>query len=290
MDAYVKPGDVHAPKRRWQLLHVLFDGGEDQPGKPGLNSSLALGRWDNRPVLAMRWNGGKDNPIGNPQSRGLATWFIVPGLHVRQLLETGQNGFSDDKIRFAMDFLDMKRVYFLTHCPNPACREYGAIVLTSYRPEELQERIEELERDELGLYHIICDHHWPPSPEDKKRLLADLKMGLEQRKFAAGSDTGLIRYAHAKLADGIGKLATHPGGVRDRLFAAFSHSLVQVPQNGLPDEAKTIWEEQIWRHVQNGEPGSMLPTIEALDEGDAVKIAQAIVTVDALVESALSDF
>ena len=29
-------------------------------------------------VLAMRWNGTDDNVIGNPQSRGLPTWFIVP--------------------------------------------------------------------------------------------------------------------------------------------------------------------------------------------------------------------
>ncbi len=29
-------------------------------------------------VLAIRWNGRADAEIGNPQSRGLATWFIVP--------------------------------------------------------------------------------------------------------------------------------------------------------------------------------------------------------------------
>ena len=29
-------------------------------------------------MLAMRWNGNKENPLGNPQSRGLSTWFIVP--------------------------------------------------------------------------------------------------------------------------------------------------------------------------------------------------------------------
>ena len=29
-------------------------------------------------VLAIRWNGSAGAEIGNPQSRGLATWFIVP--------------------------------------------------------------------------------------------------------------------------------------------------------------------------------------------------------------------
>jgi hypothetical protein len=55
------------------LIQIL-----DDPKKPN-SGVLALGRWDNRPVLAMRWNGNDNNPIGNPQSRGLPTWFIVPG-------------------------------------------------------------------------------------------------------------------------------------------------------------------------------------------------------------------
>jgi hypothetical protein len=34
--------------------------------------------WDNKYRLAIRWNGSKDNPIGNPQSRGFGTWFMLP--------------------------------------------------------------------------------------------------------------------------------------------------------------------------------------------------------------------
>ena len=68
---YVAPGDVSSPRKHWKLLSVL-DAGARSTG------SIALGRWDDKPVLAMRWNGDTTNPLGNPQSRGLATWFIVP--------------------------------------------------------------------------------------------------------------------------------------------------------------------------------------------------------------------
>jgi len=68
---YIDPADVRSPKRHWTLIDVLYD-------KDG--AAVALGIWDDKPVLAMRWNGSaaEGNPLGNPQSRGLPTWFIVP--------------------------------------------------------------------------------------------------------------------------------------------------------------------------------------------------------------------
>ena len=73
--SYVKPQDVHSPKSRWRLRRVLFDSGEG-------GWSAAEGQWDNdglwSEVLAIRWNGSGGTEIGNPQSRGLATWLIVP--------------------------------------------------------------------------------------------------------------------------------------------------------------------------------------------------------------------
>ena len=147
---YIKPSDVHAPKRHWSLIHVLLDGGEGE-------GSLAIGRWDNKPVLAMRWNGNSESPLGNPQSRGLPTWFIVPEQHWKQILETEHYKFSDDKIKFARDFLELKRVYFLSRCPNPACQCYRGLVLHSFRPNQIEDVLAELERDEFKLYHIICD-------------------------------------------------------------------------------------------------------------------------------------
>jgi len=171
---YIRPSEVHAPRRHWSLVHVLFDGGAatEENRSP---SALAIGRWNNEPVLAMRWNGNSENPLGNPQSRGLPTWFIVPEQHWKQILETGQYKFSDDKINFARNFLESKREYYLNHCPNPACPDYGKLVLHSYRTNELGERLEELKRDELKFWHIICDGWWKPGPEEKAALAAVLQ-------------------------------------------------------------------------------------------------------------------
>lgn len=92
---YISPTAVISPKRYWSLITVLHDGG------PG-GCALAVGRWENTPVLAMRWNGDNDdNPIGNPQSRGLPTWFIVPDDYVEPILGT----LRADQLTLARNFL-----------------------------------------------------------------------------------------------------------------------------------------------------------------------------------------
>jgi hypothetical protein len=174
MGSYIRPADVHAPKRHWSLVCVLFDGGPSDSPNP-TPSSLAIGRWDNEPALAMRWNGNEESPLGNPQSRGLPTWFIVPEQHWKQILETEQYKFSGDKIKFARDFLEFRNVYFLNRCPNPACRDYQQLVLHQFKTNELGDHLEQLKRDELKFYHIICDHLWKPSAQDKDELVAILK-------------------------------------------------------------------------------------------------------------------
>lgn len=73
--SYVNPKHVISPKNRWRLRQILHDGGEG-------NWSAAEGQWEDdgfwKDVLAVRWNGDNGAEIGNPQSRGLPTWFIVP--------------------------------------------------------------------------------------------------------------------------------------------------------------------------------------------------------------------
>jgi hypothetical protein len=184
MDTYIKPTDVHAPKRHWSLIHVLFDGGENE-GTNLTPSSLAIGRWDNDPVLAMRWNGNKGNPLGNPQSRGLPIWFIVPEQHWKQILETEHYNFSDDKIVFARNFLESKRVYFLNHCPNPACRDYQKLVVHTYPTNKLGATLQELKRDKLEFYHIICDGSWKPGQQEKANLAAVLKPAWERYRLGS---------------------------------------------------------------------------------------------------------
>ena len=68
--SYTKPQDVVSPQNYWHLIEVLYDGGDGE-------WSAAKGTWDGEDVLAIRWNGsGKGK--GHPQSRGEATWFILP--------------------------------------------------------------------------------------------------------------------------------------------------------------------------------------------------------------------
>jgi len=188
VSSYIQPADVHAPKRHWSLIAVLFDGGPSDPDNKTPNS-LAIGRWDNKPALAVRWNGNADNPLGNPQSRGLPTWFIVPEQHWKQILETEHYRFSTDKISFAREFLRSRAVYFLSRCPNPACREFQQLVLHTYRASELQNTIETLKRGELRLYHIICDHSWKPSERDEDALAATLSAAWESYRLDTKRDS-----------------------------------------------------------------------------------------------------
>jgi len=70
---YVLPENVISPQNYWALTCVIYN--EEQGG-----IAVAFGRWDNNPVIGIRWN-GYDEPhkeLGNPQSSGNPTWFILP--------------------------------------------------------------------------------------------------------------------------------------------------------------------------------------------------------------------
>lgn len=101
---YIPATAVISPKMHWSLIAVLKDEGEGE-------GVLAIGRWDNEPCLAMRWNGRgqgqadhSDTPIGNPQSRGLPTWFIVPNTYAEAILST----LSSDQLTLARNFFPKK--------------------------------------------------------------------------------------------------------------------------------------------------------------------------------------
>lgn len=79
--SYTPPNEVVSPRARWGLIDVLDDRGEG-------DIALALGRWDGDPVLATRWNGSEDGPVGTPQSRGLPTWFILPPDYAERIIGT----------------------------------------------------------------------------------------------------------------------------------------------------------------------------------------------------------
>lgn len=92
---YILPENVTSPKQRWSLIKVLHDGGEG-------DYSIALGRWDNSACIGMRWNGVEGSPIGNPQSRGLPTWFLVPENYRESILAQ----LPSEVVAFAKNFFE----------------------------------------------------------------------------------------------------------------------------------------------------------------------------------------
>lgn len=80
---YQDPAQVRSPKGAVTHLRVLHDGGEQLSDHPLWEGwSIAELEWYETPTLAIRWNGSTTSDgvseVGNPQSRGNPTWFILP--------------------------------------------------------------------------------------------------------------------------------------------------------------------------------------------------------------------
>src|SRR5271157_1774759 len=70
--AYIDPQTVLSPRNRVGSVDVLYNGG------PG-DWPVARLEYDGKERVGMRWNGKEEETgIGNPQSRGKPTWFVVP--------------------------------------------------------------------------------------------------------------------------------------------------------------------------------------------------------------------
>ena len=52
--------------------------------------SVARILWDGEPVIATRWNGNSEQPLGNPMSRRQATWFVVDGYAAPKVEEAAR--------------------------------------------------------------------------------------------------------------------------------------------------------------------------------------------------------
>jgi hypothetical protein len=75
--SYVRPEHVLSPKNQVRsVIEVIHD-----PGENGM--SVARIQWGEDEVIATRWNGNTQQPLGNPVSRGHATWFVVDGYAAR---------------------------------------------------------------------------------------------------------------------------------------------------------------------------------------------------------------
>jgi hypothetical protein len=70
--AYIEPATVLAPRASIRSVEILYSTGNG-------GWSVARVGWEASQRIGIRWNGAEEGPgIGNPQSRGNATWFILP--------------------------------------------------------------------------------------------------------------------------------------------------------------------------------------------------------------------
>ena len=89
-DFYIPPKNVKSPKGRISgEIKVLRDGGAG-------DWSLAKLIWDKKDTFGIRWNGNDENKgVGNPQSRGVPTWFILPS-EICKLIEANMSVLCKD--------------------------------------------------------------------------------------------------------------------------------------------------------------------------------------------------
>jgi len=76
---YINPSMVTSPKASISNLKVVYDGDAQGAGEgEWVGWSIATFDWNGEPSVGARWN-GSDGNVGNPQSRGVPTWFVLPG-------------------------------------------------------------------------------------------------------------------------------------------------------------------------------------------------------------------
>jgi hypothetical protein len=79
--SYIDPSSVVAPRASLRSIDVLYNTG---PG--GWSAASVV--WENARRIGIRWNGASSGPgVGNPQSRGNATWFIIPEALEQAVME-----------------------------------------------------------------------------------------------------------------------------------------------------------------------------------------------------------
>lgn len=102
--AYVDPEKVLSPKEFLRGVRLLYDHG------PGQWSVAAL-NWNGLERVGIRWNGEEgERGVGNPQSRGHPTWFLLPEelqeavlKEVRQLVKSGEDRLTEGYRAMARD-------------------------------------------------------------------------------------------------------------------------------------------------------------------------------------------
>ncbi len=112
MYKYHEPQNVLSPRRCVNSVTPLYDGGEDEA------FSLAIVNWQGKDCIGIRWNithgewddenkkSGQVTCVGEPNSRGYPTWFILPDDFLNQII----NGDSEiiNVIKSALDKIEQE--------------------------------------------------------------------------------------------------------------------------------------------------------------------------------------
>jgi len=173
---YIRPSEVRSPKAYWHLFAVLVDRG------PG-DCAFALGEWNGKPRIGFRWNGTRENPIGNPQSRGLPTWTMLdPEFHEKVIA-----WLPDEKKAMAREFLGTGLMF-------------DGVTLSG---DSRFVVLPDLHRSPMVIVKVACDalrravDHTELSPEDcrllvdrNRDLLAEVALPMLAEKRYTASDDG----------------------------------------------------------------------------------------------------
>lgn len=129
---YQDPMQVRSPKGAVTHLHVVYDGGEQTAEHQWDGWSVAELEWYENPVLAIRWNGSTSregiSEVGNPQSRGNPTWFILPKpLHeaIKTELQNAPQRQREDAL--TLGFAEASAPAFAVVWNNPEDDVYDAL-------------------------------------------------------------------------------------------------------------------------------------------------------------------
>jgi hypothetical protein len=120
--SYVRPEEVLSPRNLvGGVVEVILNPGENR-------MSVARILWDGKEGIAIRWNGNCERPLGNPVSRGYATWCLV-----------------DD---YLATIVEEKARAEAERSPNSLVAQYREMAQDSYREREAEEWTEGLIGDE----------------------------------------------------------------------------------------------------------------------------------------------
>jgi hypothetical protein len=241
MTAFAPPDTVLSPKGAVRDLRVLYNTGEG-------GWSLAKLLWHDKEALGIRWNGHAENPIGNPQSRGIPTWFIVPEeLHAGLLKRFGRalEGITDDN-----DSITRIRI-----------RPMPIRILNGERQEDADHdwilSITDRDREEMEAYNLATQHRIAISRPHIKTLIPDTardapsgpKHGILDLTIQLIFEDGQIRFEpHSTLPDRINELglelrSTGYDGQHDAILALIEEareSLTSISGQLGPWEAECL--------------------------------------------------